>query len=147
MKMQSTDVTLFPKFANYIQIDLPKVASDPDIVKAMFLIGSLNSATLKRAVTWNDGPDIKIVNKLGAMGDFSPGIGSNEIRITKKLVQDFESGQDLFGTFLKGKVHRAVVTLLHELIHWGDDKNGVDRAGEEGEEFERSVYGSVIGDW
>jgi len=32
------------------------------------------------------------------------------------------------------------VTLLYELVHW----DGIDRPGEEGEEFERLVYGSVI---
>jgi hypothetical protein len=36
--------------------------------------------------------------------------------------------------------------LLHELVHWGDDQDGVDRPGEEGKEFERRAYGTAITD-
>ena len=31
-------------------------------------------------------------------------------------------------------------TILHELVHWGDDQDGVDYPGEEGELFEKHVY-------
>ena len=42
------------------------------------------------------------------------------------------------------RVYLVGVTILHELTHWGDDQDGVDRPGEEGEEFEIKVYGKVI---
>ena len=43
-----------------------------------------------------------------------------------------------------GHAYLVGVTLLHEMTHWADDQDGVDRPGEEGEEFERAMYGSVI---
>jgi hypothetical protein len=37
------------------------------------------------------------------------------------------------------------VILLHELVHWADDQDGVDTVGEEGFSFEDAVYGGVTG--
>lgn len=35
-------------------------------------------------------------------------------------------------------------TLLHEMVHWGDWKDGVDQGPEEGKEFEKAAYGKDI---
>jgi hypothetical protein len=35
-------------------------------------------------------------------------------------------------------------TLLHEMVHWGDWKDGVDQPDEEGKEFEKAAYGKDI---
>ncbi len=35
-------------------------------------------------------------------------------------------------------------TLLHEMVHWGDYKDGVDQSGEEGKKFEKAAYGKDI---
>ncbi|GAA5166441.1 hypothetical protein [Viridibacterium curvum] len=146
MRMKNTDMTLYPNFTRCVKNDLPKYAADTEIALAMREIGGLDNAALVRALSWNDGPDIAVVANLGAYGEFTSGAQSNEIRISQKLVQDYESGMDLRNSFRKGSVHFAVVTLLHELVHWGDDKMGIDRPGEEGEEFERRIYGNVVGE-
>jgi len=80
---------------------------------------------------------------MGAYGEFEPGIGSNEISIERLLVVDFEAGRGM-RVVGAGSVPLVGVTLLHELVHWGDDQDGIDRPGEEGEEFERAVYGRVV---
>jgi len=36
------------------------------------------------------------------------------------------------------------VTILHEFTHYGDDQDGEDIPGEEGEHFEKAVYGKVV---
>lgn len=37
------------------------------------------------------------------------------------------------------------VTLLHELVHWCEDQDGVDQTlSKEGLDFEQMVYGRVI---
>jgi len=36
------------------------------------------------------------------------------------------------------------VTAQHELVHYFDDQGGVDYPGEEGELFEKAVWGKVI---
>ena len=143
MRMLPADIRRYPKLAFYVRINLPQVMKVPAIVKAMNSIANLNQAQLRTALQWGIGPVIKITNLSGNYGEFSPGVKSNEIRINTALVTDFENG---LGRRMSksGNVSLVGVTLLHELVHWGDDQNGIDRPGEEGEEFERLVYGSVI---
>jgi hypothetical protein len=144
MKMKHADITRYPKFAYYLKKNIPEIINVKAIVEAMQEIGQLNKATLKRAVQWESGPDINITPLNGAFGEFTPDIGSNEIRIDKSIVEDFEAGRGIRKTKSGKSVYLVGVTLLHELIHWGDDKDGIDRPGEEGEEFERRIYGKVI---
>src|SRR5262245_30383619 len=143
MKMLAADTTAFPKLAYYVRNDLPRVIEVPAIVATMRKVGQINKGRLRSALTWGAGARIRITTLVGAFGEFSPGIGSEEIRINMTMVTDFESGKGK-RIARAGDVFLVGVTLLHELIHWGDDKDGIDRSGEEGEEFEQLIYGSVI---
>lgn len=142
MKMSPEDQRDFPKFKQYVQCSLPTVADVPIIRSAMLQIAQLNHAKLTHALAWGNEPTIK-VTPMTVHGEFTPDIGSNEIRIDKTDVEEFEAGRGIRNA-RAGKVYLVGVTLLHELVHWGDDQDGVDRPGEEGEEFERKVYGKVI---
>ncbi len=144
MKMLNADIVVYKKFASYVKNELPKVATNKIIAKALLEIGQLDGPTLKRALEWGSGPDIKITGLVDAYGEFTPDEKSNEIRIDTKVVSDFEAGRGWRRTKSGKKVALAGVTLLHELAHWGDDQDGIDREGEEGEEFETRVYGMVI---
>ena len=65
-------------------------------------------------------------------------------------VKEFEAGKGLRKTAHGHMVFLVGVTLLHELTHWADDQDGVDDpvpgdpTNEEGEEFERRVYGGIV---
>ncbi len=144
MKMQNVDIVRYPKFAHYVRTELSLVHGNKAIMAAMLNIGQLDRATLKRALVWNQGPEIKITALAGAVGEFTPGIGSNEIRINKTAVENFEAGRGISKTKSGKNVYLVGVTLLHELVHWGDDRDGIDRPGEEGAEFETTVYGHVV---
>lgn len=64
-------------------------------------------------------------------GEFTPNSKSNELRISKSLVDEFEKSAGA------AKITRLVgATILHELVHWGDDQDGKDIPGEEGNLFE-----------
>ncbi|GAB2879125.1 hypothetical protein GCM10027046_03730 [Uliginosibacterium flavum] len=142
MKMQNADITRYQNFAKYVLKDLPLVQNDQQVVAGMRLFGHLDSAALMRAVQWGTGPDIKIVPQLGSYGAFTAGAKSNEIRISQALVLEFEAGTDIKHSWVKGQQHLAVVTLLHELCHWGDDQIGdPSMLGEDGDLFEKYVYG------
>jgi Metallopeptidase toxin 3 len=144
VKMENTAIAQYPKFARCVKEVLPTVCNDKEIAAAMRNIAHLNAPTLQRAVQWGTGPDLKIVNNLGAFGAFTAGIKSNEIRISQKLVEDFEAGQRMVRTSARGPQHLAFITILHELCHWGDDQIGSpDMAGEDGEAFEAAVYGTI----
>lgn len=143
MRMHPADITSYSKFSYYVKNDIPKLMGVPSIVLAMNKTGQINKAKLRVALGWNSGPQIKITNLVGAYGEFTPNKKSNEIRIDLKLVKEFEAGKGK-KVARAGSVYLLGVTLLHELVHWGDDQDGVDRPGEEGAEFEHLIYGSVI---
>ena len=143
MKMSAADQASFPKLKYYVRNNLPQVANIPIIRGAMLEIAQLNHSKLKAALAWGNEPTLKVTILAGAFGEFTPDIGSNEIRLDTRMVQEFEAGRGLRNA-KAGRVFLVGVTILHELTHWGDDQDGVDRPGEEGEEFEIKVYGRVI---
>jgi len=143
MKMSPADQTKYPKLKQYASKSIPEVIKVPSIVHAMNKVGQLKRQRFKTAITWGQGPLLKITPLVGAYGEFTPNTGSNEIRIQTQIVEDFEKGRGVKKS-RAGKVYLVGVTLLHELVHWGDDQDGADRPGEEGEEFEKLVYGWVI---
>ncbi len=87
---------------------------------------------------------MKVADIPGVCGEFTPDVGSQELRVNRKMVEEFEAGRGKRPTPDGREVYVLGVTILHELIHWGDDQDGVDRPAEEGEEFEKTVYGAVI---
>ena len=143
MKMKAADITNYPNFAYYVENDLPGILSSPSILSAMRDVGQINLSRLRLALQWGHLPGIRIVRSLGACGEFEPKPGSSYVRIDRNIVRQFERGKGVRHA-RGGRVYAVGVTLLHELIHWGDNLDGIDRPGEEGEEFERRVYGSVI---
>ncbi len=143
MKLSNVDIGNYPKFAYYVKNSIPKITGVKSIVRAMQDIGQIDKVTLKRAVKWKSGPTIKITPLAGAYGEFTPYINSSEIRIDKTIVEDYEAGRGK-KVARAGNADLVGITLLHELVHWGDDQDGIDRPGEEGEEFELRVYGSII---
>ncbi len=143
MKMTASDIRTYPKLAYYVKENLPEIINVPIIVSALNRIGQINEMNLRLALVWGSNPTLKITHIAGGYGEFTPNTNSNEIRIDKAMVEEFEAGTGKREA-RAGKVYLVGVTILHELVHWGDDQDGIDRAGEEGEEFEQMVYGSVI---
>ncbi len=143
MRMSAADQKTYPKMASYVRNKIPGVIFVTPIVDAFRKVGGINRSTLKQALLWDKGPQIKITPLVGAYGAFTPNIKSNEIRVNTQLAKDFEAGTDRRVT-RAGNVYLLGVTLLHELVHWADDQDGIDRPGEEGEEFEKMMYGKVI---
>lgn len=139
------DRVLYPKFYRYLRYDLPAVADVKSIRRAFMKYGQLDHAALKRALKWTERPTVNVTALDGDYGSFQPGVKSNTIKIDSDLVDDFEAGRDWVRNKGGDKVHLAGVTVLHELIHWADDQDGSDYRGEEGELFEKRVYGKVLG--
>jgi hypothetical protein len=148
--ISASDQTTYPKFARYVRYSLPSIANIASMQRAFRRYAQMDRATLRRALTWGNQPTLRIIpiaSPPGSFinGQFSPGIGSNTIELNKLLVHAFETGSPphlAFTTNAAGKkMPRVGVTILHELVHWGDDKDGVDYPGEEGELFETAVYG------
>jgi hypothetical protein len=143
MRMRNADIAKYPKLAYYVRVNLPEVIHVPAVVQAFQRIGGINRSTLRAALAYGFGPTINITNLVGADGEFTPNIGSQEIRLDRRIVEEFEAGRGR-RVARAGNVYLVGITILHELIHWADDQDGIDRPGEEGEEFENAVYGGVL---
>ncbi|RVT84220.1 hypothetical protein DXV76_11055 [Rhodobacteraceae bacterium CCMM004] len=144
MRMSFVDQALFRKFRTYVKDDMPEVAKVGKIRRAFQRYGQLDRASLERALRWGEQPTIDVTPLSGSYGEFVPTPGNNVIKIDTDLVRKFEAGTDLVKTRSGAKVHLAGVTILHEMIHWADNIDGTDYPGEEGEKFERMVYGKVL---
>lgn len=76
----------------------------------------------------------------GANGEFIGQRFPNRIYLAKDICEKFEASD-----FADPKMHKLVEsTILHEMVHWGDWKDGKDQAGEEGKAFEITAYGKDI---
>jgi len=144
MIMEDVDVVRYPKFAKYVRYSLPTVVEVPSIVRAFSKYGQINRATLKRALTWGNEPHITIKSLVDAIGEFNGSVDANMINIETRIVQEFENGHGFRKNKWGKNVYLVGVTLLHELVHWADNIDGIDFPDEEGEQFEKDVYGMVI---
>ncbi len=140
MKLSKSDEKAYPGLLYYVKKDLPTVIKVPKIVKALEKNGEIKKRKLKTVLQYGIEPTLKVVAMpKNQCGEFSPNTSSNELRISKSLVKEFEkSGGAKKITLLVG------ATILHELSHWGDDRDGADIPGEEGDLFEKAAYGHVI---
>ena len=148
--MDNSDKSRYPKFAQYVRCALPEVVNVRPIVRAFQKYGQIDRATLKRALAWDAQPRIEITDLEDAFGEFNGSIDANLIKIDTTVVEDFEAGRGIRKTRSGHPVYLAGVTLLHELVHWADNIDGIDFDGsdggsqEEGDRFEIDVYGGIV---
>jgi hypothetical protein len=155
MKMSAAAIKKYPKFHRYVRIDIPKVASVKAIVSEIKnFSGSTTTKTITNALKWGQEPTIEIVNNLVCAGSNAYGCyawGSDILQIDQDLVTDFEAGKGTVKNAKGQRVYLVGVTLLHELTHWADAQDGTDDAvpgdpsNEEGNAYEKAVYGKVLG--
>lgn len=150
MIMSAADQVSFPKLARYVRVELPKVAKVESIARAFLRYAQLNAVTLQRALKWGNQPTLVFEpmstdHATFQGGFYEPGVGSNDLHINSALADAFEAGGParLFTTRnARGQAFPLIGTsILHELVHWGDDQDGIDFPGEEGNLFEQDVYG------
>ena len=147
MQLSREDIRKYPKFAKYVSLRIPEVAQVMVIVnKIKELAGTITVTKIKEALEWGKGPMVKVADLPDTTnGEFTPDIHSNEIRINRKRVEQFEAGRGLEAAANGKLVYIVGTILLHELTHWADDQDGVDTAGEEGKAFEQGIYGKDMG--
>lgn len=140
MNISITDQKKYPNLTRYVKNQLPKVKGIPKLSNALMKNGEIKKKSLAIVLMWGTQPTIKVVPMpKNQCGEFTPNSKSNEIRLSKSLVDEFEkSGGTKRITLLLG------ASILHELSHWGDDQDGKDIPGEEGNLFETASYGMVI---
>ncbi|MFQ6548059.1 hypothetical protein AADZ90_008870 [Aestuariibius sp. 2305UL40-4] len=155
MRIDAAAIRAFPKFYYYLTVDIPNLASNQAIVGSIkSFSGKTTKATIKTALKWGSDPEIKLVKNLICASSKAYGCyswGSNVIQVEEQLVVDFEAGKGVKRRTTRGHdVYLLGATILHELTHWADAHDGVDDlvpgdpTNEEGNAFEKAVYGKVM---
>lgn len=157
MRMLPADIRRFPRFHYYVSTNLPAVAEVRSIIDVMLELavegqGAGAGATreqIEDALVWNQGPLIRIVANLQSGGERVNGLydptDPEVIQVDEERVTNFERRRNHRGVTAQGRLVFLVgVTLLHELTHWLDNRDGLDNPLEEGDEFETRVYGQFV---
>lgn len=154
VKLDDATIRKYPKLHYYVRVNMPEVANVKAIISQIqTLSGATSRATIKNALKWGADPMIAIVPNLVCAGVAAYGCyawGGNEIQVDEDLVKDFEAGKGVVKNAAGKRVYLLGATLLHELTHWADAQDGIDNpvpgdpGNEEGNAYERGVYGKVL---
>ena len=78
----------------------------------------------------------------GSNGEFNGVVDPDRVYLAKSICDRFKDNPSE-----RSDARMEILlesTLLHELVHWGDNKDGRDQTGEEGKAFEIAAYGRDI---
>jgi hypothetical protein len=129
----------YPKLANWVRNELPKVVFKPRVWRAFLKYSELSAVQGLIALTPWFKPILRARAMPGANGEFDGANNPDVIYLADVICARFETD------YKKAQMLLLVEsTILHETVHWGDWKDGVDQAGEEGKAFEVAAYGRDI---
>ena len=133
--------TTYPKLSAFVYGDLSKVpTSKPRVWRAFRKWSELGFSEALTALTTCSKPYIDVKVMPGVFGRFRGSTDPHTILVSEHWAKRFESDHAKPAAKLLMEA-----TILHEMVHWGDWKDGVDQDPEEGNEFEKEAYGKVIG--
>ena len=142
------DRPMYPHLTEFVKTELPKVRDKPRVWRAFLKYGEYNKRWLGSkwatfAFAWGSEPEIVIQDLPGLYGKYSPRLGKDRVFLATKLVDWFERNHR--------DAHRKLMieaTILHEMVHWADAKDGKlqlrELGLEAGFEFEKAAYGRPI---
>lgn len=140
MKVSSNFKSNYPKLADWLEKEIPSVSGKHRVWQAFLKFSELTPAKAKLAIKPGSFPEVHYRVMPGANGQYSGGTTVNRVYLAKSICDRFESKDSA-----NPKMHKLIEsTLLHEMVHWGDYKDGKDQVGEEGKAFEKAAYGKDI---
>jgi len=141
--MTKDDQILYPQFTRLVY-DLPNfVQSEPGILPALEFYTKLSRQQILDKLAPDSGPNI-VITGLSGVAQFS-NYYPNTIYVDESEVQRFEANAIPSG-YGKAMKFFLAVSILHEFVHYGDNLNPVEFPGEEGNQFETSVWGVLVDD-
>lgn len=137
--MNEWDQKHYPAPTTFVRDELADhVRNDPRVRRAFLRHSQLSEAGAPVALRWGTLPVLDVCVLFGDNGRFRRS-RPDEILIDDTIVRRFERDHALAEARLL-----IESTVLHEMVHWGDETDGVDQAGEEGKKFEREAYGRDV---
>lgn len=135
---------LYPYLARWVTKELPKrVKAKKQVWNAFLKYSELSEAEANRAFCLGNAPTLSFDVMPRANGEFRGSTHPNTVFLAKAICDRFSS--DINNRVTMPRMLLLVEsTVLHEMVHWGDWKDGKDQAGEEGKAFEKEAYGKDI---
>ena len=145
-EMDASQAQKYQRLAQYLKNGIQEIANNPKVMGALMTYGQFSKQSIINDLKWGKGPKVNVTALNGAYGEFTPGIGSKELRLNEKYVKQLETAT---GADRDALLFLIAVTLLHKYTHYGDDQDGIDYIGavgngEEGNAFELTAYGQII---
>lgn len=91
MWLDPADAKTYQNLAEYMSRKLPTAYKEPSIAYALRKIGQFNRIKLRQALRWGQQPTVVVRNLVGAYGEFTPNIGSNEIRVNTQRFKNLKA--------------------------------------------------------
>ena len=129
----------YPSLAAWIQHRVQTIAMRPRVWNAFLKYSELSPLGAAWALTHSPYPCVEYASLKDALGEFRGAEDEDEILLHTGLCDRF------YKDIRDPRMHLLMeATVLHEMVHWGDWKDGKDHPKEEGLEFEKEAYGKVI---
>ncbi len=145
VSMNLVERVLYSELKDFVKTELPKIKNNKKTWKAFLKYSEFQGRwfgdTLAAwALGWGSNPRIGAKDLDGAFGLFNGPKEADVIYVDKDLAVRFKKDSKKPAAKLLMEA-----TILHEMVHWGDHKDGKDQPPEEGDEFEKAAYGKIIG--
>lgn len=136
--MNFTQTDQYPQLTDWLRNTLPAVRDKDQVWRALLEFSGLEEGEAARALSWESDPIIGIKRLQGRNGEFDPR-KPDRVYLAKDIALRFERDFTLSEAQLL-----VEATVLHEIVHWGNHKDGPDQADEAGVRFEVTAYGKDI---
>lgn len=140
-RMLTQDIFSYPRLAFFVRRHLrDRLTSNEKTWSAFRKHGDFSIIDSLVAVGWELDSPLLITESLGKRynGRFYPS-KPNHIYIDQEIAQRFEADYNRIDA-----QHFVESTILHEIVHWGDHKDGHHKPPEAGIDFEIAAYGKNV---
>ncbi|MEM7739434.1 MAG: hypothetical protein AAF225_01375 [Pseudomonadota bacterium] len=130
----------YPKLSAWIEKNIPLVKTKKKVFDAYMKFSETNKKEALLSLSRGTPPKVSFRVMPKANGQYSGKSYTNTVFLAKAICERFEKSDSK-----KKSMHLLVEsTVLHEMVHWGDWKDGKDQHGEEGKAFEKAAYGKDV---
>lgn len=142
MLVSPTMILHYPRTSAWIITNIPLVVFNARVRRAFMEYAELNLVQAYVALQHGSLPLIMYKEMPGSNGQFSGSRSPNTVFLAKAICERYENNA---ADRSDPRMHRLLEsTILHEMVHWGDWKDGHDHPLEEGKEFEKAAYGADV---
>jgi len=133
--------TKYPRLISTVKQVKNYVKNNPEILKWLSYYSGYSTMEVLSQLEYGEGPTL-ITEITDAEYGETPRDASSIIKVNLKWIKGLETAK--LNETIQATSFLIVATILHEFVHHGRKKNGLDRLYEYGKGFEREAFGEII---